>query len=302
MKIKVSFAVVLLIMHIYGIYPIQAEEIQPVSVKVLVEPKYFQASKTFSDGMAAVMDFNTKKWGYINESDELKVPFKYDGAEPFMEEFHVSKVYINQCDKEYFGLVNMEGKEIVPCRYSDIQVLKNNIVLAQSDNGFDMYSISGELIKSLEKITYITWQSREYYHDTGITVRIISETGPWFFGFIDFKGDFIFKPVYDYIGVTDNNRYIVSYKNSYGVFDKNLKLMVPFKYESIADIGENYLICRTYEGDTELVDENCNKIKWSKESFINPFARFENGYFKAQADIDKGDVFHCLLYEIKMCL
>lgn len=54
------------------------------SGKVVI-PEQFDDAKPFSEGMSAVLDFNTQLWGFIDQSGTLVIPYQYKTAGDFSE-------------------------------------------------------------------------------------------------------------------------------------------------------------------------------------------------------------------------
>lgn len=75
----------------------------------IIEPTYDKV-RAFKNGLAPVM--KDKKWGYINVSGELKIPFEYRDAEVFSSD-GLAPVKIDKL----WGFINAEGKLIIEDKY-----------------------------------------------------------------------------------------------------------------------------------------------------------------------------------------
>lgn len=76
----------------------------------VIPPKYYLALN-FRNGLASVqLDFNGK-WGVIDESDNLIIPFKYDKISFYSEELIACNY------KEKWGFIDRNDKLIIPFKY-----------------------------------------------------------------------------------------------------------------------------------------------------------------------------------------
>jgi hypothetical protein len=55
------------------------------------------------------------KWGVLNENNELICPLKYYAIEYQFDYFIVMILNINGLEKAKFGIMNMEGVEVIAC-------------------------------------------------------------------------------------------------------------------------------------------------------------------------------------------
>jgi hypothetical protein len=74
----------------------------------VIEPT-FKDAKEFSNGLAPVYN---KKWGYINTSGELVIPYQFDQAETFSEDGFAPVLV-----KGRWGFINAKGKMVVEPKY-----------------------------------------------------------------------------------------------------------------------------------------------------------------------------------------
>lgn len=87
--------------------------------KCIVIPFKYDGAHTFEEGLAAVKLGD--KWGYIEKTGSIVIPYKYDSAESFREGFAAVK-YGGQ-----WGFIDNNGREIVPCKYDKVHDYYNGL-------------------------------------------------------------------------------------------------------------------------------------------------------------------------------
>lgn len=117
--------------------------------KIVIQAVYDRA-EDFSDNLALVMKNN--KFGFIDKKGIVKIPLKYDNAESFYE--GLAKVNQGAEFSELigrlggtWGLINKEGKVIIPIEYRGIDFIANGEILATKDNKGYIFNRKGKLIR-----------------------------------------------------------------------------------------------------------------------------------------------------------
>lgn len=93
----------------------------------------------FNGGLAAVLDKESNKWGYINTKGELKIPFKFDECRAFAE--GVAPVKIDGA----WGYIDRTGKLIIPATLEDAGDFDHGIVGVNNDGEYYI-NRSGKLV------------------------------------------------------------------------------------------------------------------------------------------------------------
>jgi hypothetical protein len=73
---------------------------------ITIEPRY-RLGNAFSEGRAAVMLAENRKWGFIDRTGREVVAPRYDGVEPFAEGLAAVKL------NGKWGLINRSGREVI---------------------------------------------------------------------------------------------------------------------------------------------------------------------------------------------
>lgn len=107
----------------------------------IIEGKFYDISN-ISNGLAAVMTYKERKWGYISTEGILVIPPRFEEASPF-EEGGTAVVK----EKGKFGYINKSGDYIVPPRFEDALSFRKDGIAAVKENGrWGYISRSGEYI------------------------------------------------------------------------------------------------------------------------------------------------------------
>jgi len=137
------------------------------------------------------------KWGYIDETGNIIVPYIYHYADKFNN--GLAKVHQNG----QYGFVNLEGKEILACEYDGIEYL-----------GDEFFKVS----------------EGRYNQKHGIVNASGRAITPCHFDGITYLGEGYFKV----LNITDTPEYFNAPTTKYGIVDAIGNEIVPCKYHDIA--------------------------------------------------------------------
>jgi len=147
----------------------------------------------FSEGLA---NFKSDgKWGFIDRTGKIIIPFEFDFVEPFSE----GLARFRQNDSFKNGYIDKTGVVVIPAVYNDA------------------YAFSEE--RALVSIT----ESIEITEDGGMSV--ISK-----YGFIDKTGNVVIPIEYGYARSFSEGLAAVSTNEGYGFIDRNGDVVIPFQY------------------------------------------------------------------------
>ena len=116
--------------------------------KVII-PLKFDRAEEFSEDMAAVglADANgyATNWGYINTIGQIVIPNIYpERLGPFKNGFTVVGIRGER------GVINKEGKIIIPLKYDNISHFDNGLAKAEKNGKFGLINEKGDEIISLK--------------------------------------------------------------------------------------------------------------------------------------------------------
>ena len=132
-----------------------------VTGEVVVEPKYEQLYLFTKDGLARFCDH--RRWGFVNTDGEEVIPAQYEEANNFSEGLAAVKVdglwgfidttgemviepqvtgvqegfKYSRCviyDNQNVGVIDREGKMVIPCDYTEIELTCENYFIARGAN------------------------------------------------------------------------------------------------------------------------------------------------------------------------
>ncbi|NLK50566.1 MAG: WG repeat-containing protein [Candidatus Cloacimonetes bacterium] len=210
------------------------------------------AASIFSEGMAWVKNENDK-YGFIDKSGTLVIPFKYDYVRPF----HEGRALVSQ-DAEYStktGFIDTKGEEVIQLTdkyyyFDDFQ--EGYTTFRDNSNGYHgTIDTTGKIAIGINKEFY---QIAPFMN--GVAVFDDGDS----YGLTDTKGNVMAQPKYDAIslfpaGIT------VRAKDKCGVLDFEGKEIIPMtdKYGSIAPWTDGKYLVRV--GDYAIfVDQNGKQI------------------------------------------
>lgn len=118
----------------------------------LINPQFDRSYFFFSNKLAPV--YNNGKWGYVNEKGLVEIPYQFDEAMPFINEYGIVKL------NDQYGLIDKKGKYISNPQYKSL----NGDFLDAVYNYYSDYINSDYL-----NITGITSQLKNIISDTKIS-------------------------------------------------------------------------------------------------------------------------------------
>ena len=115
-------------------------------------------------------------------------------------------------------------------------------------------------------------------------------------GFINEKGNFVIKPIYDDVRDFVDGRAVVSYKGRWGVIDSMGKILIPFKYLNLSTPSEGFAIVEDFDKHKFYIDTMGKKVfdcpYEECYSFVNGFARYVDkgmsGFLDRKGKLFKG--------------
>ena len=94
----------------------------------VVIPYVWESAGSFSKGMASVKDSN-EKWGCIDQTGKLVIPCKWYDVIVYVR--GIAKVMNG---RKRYGLIDRTGEIIVPCKYKKITPFRGNLAIVRDSN------------------------------------------------------------------------------------------------------------------------------------------------------------------------
>ncbi len=199
------------------------------------------------------------KWGIINQEGKKIVPPLYDAISSFK---HFGYAVVQKEDKT--GLVNHKGDFILALEYNDVRVYSKNIFgIAKDDNWHLIDRQKRIILTDYDRIEIIDNNYIKYWRDE-------------FCGIIHINGKEIIPPSYKKIKWLKKDRYFqVRKSGKIGLFSLSGKLIAPVKYKEIQILFPSFILVKSKykwgaidnEG-THLLPEHYSHYKIANKNFI----------------------------------
>ncbi|WP_019672388.1 WG repeat-containing protein [Psychrobacter lutiphocae] len=196
----------------------------------LLLPYWADDVGNFSESMAWVKQEG--RYGYIDESGQLAIPFTYSEAEGF-EQGRAIVVYddnnlslapgwdeAEQWDT--YGIIDQDNHAIVPFEYQWIKRINPNLFYIQKSDGFDFVDSDGNLAttKKFDEIVTVSLTD-EFF--------AVKKDGKW--GFINRDFETVIPFEYDKAVEFYDDLAAVKKNNKFGFIDKDGQTVIPFDYD-----------------------------------------------------------------------
>jgi len=132
--------------------------------------------------------------------------------------------------KSLYGLFDLEGKEIIPCKYDQIIFLNDNLIVLEKDNLQALFNYKGQ---ELTDFIYMVFGD---FHDGLAKVRIKNK-----YGFINKVGKILIPIKYDYCNEFSNGLSIVTLNKKWLAINTKGKIIIKHKnsYEEVKKIVDS---------------------------------------------------------------
>ncbi len=202
----------------------------------------------FRNGLGVVK--NKGKLGFINAKGRLIVPIIYDNFSPVYDNSDVFIVYKdNKC-----GVIDRNGKTILPCQYKDIQGFRNGYIVRTAEKT-GVIDDNGKLIIP-EEYEYIRWDYSKYYE--------VKAGGKC--GIFTGDGKLTVPVIYNQIGNCSEELFQVQLNDKKGYSDKFGTIVIPLKYDFLGSFNHGLSIV-TKKEDDYFIDRYGHEYQAAKDIF-----------------------------------
>jgi hypothetical protein len=242
----------------------------------------------FKEGLAAV-ELNGK-WGYVDSSGQLAIPYIYDWATPFSE----GLAWIKTGDN--WGFINKQGEVIVEPQYKAVLSFQEGVALVSGEQYVGYIDTTGGFAINLDAICAggfgsfsegyapVLWNERVGFIDrTGnMVIPPVYETASEFheglavvringkYGFIDRQGQEVIKPQYEGAYFFHNDRAMVKADGKWGFINRNNQFIVKPQYEAYDSILKGSYQHIFYRPMQEYPQRMATLYKDRKKSYLLP--------------------------------
>ena len=147
-----------------------------------------------------------------------------------------NNIFVVQKGQKY-GVMDFSGKQIIECKYPQIDVKGRNIYVTKDDNMVEVYDTSGNLTNMSSDLIYIDIPEKD---DCSIRIQTIDQNTTYQ---ICKEGEDDVQEEYQYIEYLENDLFVASKSGgNLGIIDLNGDVKTEFKYSSIQIIPNTDLI------------------------------------------------------------
>ncbi len=205
-------------------------------------------------GVAIVLDYESDRYGLINTKGEY-ISAK-DAWDMDVAGFVEHGLFRATCDGNKWGVVNSRGEIIIPfiCEYGMLEFITDPIVFHENEAKriFRIFSIHGEELGSF----YCDDSYSPKCFSNGLLLIALSEKERCY---IDTTGNKVisYSPALYYLSdFNEGVAQVMAYSNGkYGYMDKNGKVVIDAKYESVSDFYNQFAVV-TEDGKEKYINHN----------------------------------------------
>ena len=161
---------------------------------------------------------------------------------------NLKNLYIFSDKNGLYGLLDENGKKIVPAKYTQIEVLGNDRIALFAKDGIKIADEKGQII------------GRTFYEigrfmpvdeaNQNSEMLAAASLGPNKYGFIDKSGNFKIAPVFEGVHGFSNGFGPVKISGKWGLIDKNGKIAIKTIYDDVRIMQKNRLLLVTKKAKT----------------------------------------------------
>lgn len=186
------------------------------------------------------------KYGVVDTTGKLIVPPKYDYIHSFKTVFYqqkhqllaevvcASKVLIGDDNlvlvNHQVGLINAEGKEVLPLKYREINYSNYGHIWAMKGGRWGMLDQFGRNMTPFKYDESPYAQTEIEGSDTVVLIRVEANSK---FGFINLKGDEVIKAIYEDLFGFSEGLIAVKLDGKWGFLNVKGKVVIPFIYDKV---------------------------------------------------------------------
>lgn len=189
----------------------------------IVPPTYSLSSFIFCDDLLVVN--KDGKWGAINKTGKVVVPFLYDEVNNFYKGF--AKV---KADGKY-GFVDTTGKQVVPPIYDKVNYMLDGVAVVNLSGKDIVIDKQGKQLFDFESFGY------KYNGDYSEGLASVIKDNR--IGYIDKGGKEVLPFIYNVAGQFANGYAKVGIDGKYGIIDKSGKVIIPIDYDNVGFVAKD---------------------------------------------------------------
>ena len=195
------------------------------------------SSCVFNEGLAAMMN-SGKKWGYIDKTGKVVIPYVYDGAALF----HQGSAIVEKGNS--LGLIDKNNNVILPFEFEN-GVFTGNVYVMCQNNKWGVYSPQGQCITPCQYEQLIT-----FFEGYATVVKDGKK------GLIDEQGQVVIPCDYKSVlyDVFSQLVYVENENGKRGFLDTNNQVVLPIEFDDVGALENGQLFGVKKDGRYGLYD------------------------------------------------
>ena len=206
--------------------------------------KSITACSNFKDGLAAFKDAN-EKIGFLNTKGEIVIKAKYDNVRDFTDGVAICSIEDSKKDVTTYYAVDKSGKELFSFNnkeYKTCGTFSNGFLPVVKEEQIIYLNKEGKKAYELCNIAdSLGYQVYFCQYNDNRSIFCEGES----FGLKDKDNKIILRAKYDYLSYVGDNKYIARQDNKYGLIDYEDNHLIDFKYDDITKMNEDVLLVQS---------------------------------------------------------
>ncbi len=218
--------------------------------RVIIEPQYDGAAFSLLEGLAQVK--KSGKWGFINQHNEIIIPFHYDNAVGFIEDFAAVQ------NSGKWGFISKNNLLTIPFQFESVGNFSEGFAAVQDSGKW------GFINKNNEKVIPLQYDNTKAFSEGLTAVQLDNR---W--GFINNKGGtiipFNFESVENFSEGLAAVSQFVDGEELWGYIDNNNIIVIPLQYFGARKFSDGYAAVLKY-----INPDYGSDVLYEENGFINP--------------------------------
>ncbi len=263
MKIGRHIFVVMALLAIASV-PVKAQKESDGEKVVIVDDESCGCELVFIDGIQTIERGGL--FGFKREDGTVFVEPKYKFVDKFNGGYCKVLLDYNRC-----GLIDREGRVIVPAEYDDINYPSDGMILVQQGDLYGYYDTAGE------KVIDFQYRAASGFSEGLAVVLIDFDSFSMGYGYIDKSNTLKIAAEYEYAYPFEEGYAIVKQYDRFGMIDHNGNTVFTIKYLELTPMHEGcFLAVDSYSGKIAIYN---NKFKQASDFIYDKAIYYNDGVF-----------------------
>ncbi|MFM2284199.1 MAG: hypothetical protein RL222_1703 [Bacteroidota bacterium] len=236
-----------------------------------VIPPMYRTGAVFKGGLACVSPLDSTYYGYINKKNEWVVKPKYLRGADFKGKYAVVfKTRDYSLNSDMGGVIDVTGKELVPCEYDNIIVYDDFFVVKKALK--QNYSIAYKYgVRDFTGKEILPAEYEDISLKAGTSYYQVMKGGKY--SLVDKNMQTVTADEYDYIGIFQESGVAYFKKGSkYLVVNKELKTVIPWKEARSIVMGKKNKMAYIMQDKIEVYTQAGKLLKTIEQEKVSTYS------------------------------